>query len=173
MSGTVSLSETFLEALASLEAPDTKRAAAFLLKVIQDPARLGTNFELIRDAHDHRVRSARVTQDLRSIAWCDSARIVLLYVAHHDRAYAWARARCISCDPVTGEITVDEIVQTHGVGPSAEVPYGASHLSPGPAALEELTGKAVPAEPLVHCEASDRGMLCRILDEAGIDHGLG
>ena len=120
----VALADSFIDALAHLDAGDTKRAAAFVAKLVEDPARASFNFEIVHDAADRAVRSARVTRDLRAIAHLDNERVLLLFVGRHDIAYAWARTRCIECHPVTGELQIVEAPDDAGrrlAGGSGEV----------------------------------------------------
>jgi mRNA-degrading endonuclease RelE of RelBE toxin-antitoxin system len=104
----VALADSFIDALAHLDAGDTKRAAAFVSKLVEEPARASFNFEIVHDAHDRSIRSTRVTRDLRAIAHLDDERVLLLFVGRHDVAYDWARTRCLECHPVTGELQIVE-----------------------------------------------------------------
>lgn len=71
----VALADSFIEALAGLDAGDAKRAASFVAKLVEDPARAGFDFEIVHDARDRAVRSARVTRDLRAIAHVEDGRV--------------------------------------------------------------------------------------------------
>ena len=102
----IEIADSFIEAAASLDAGDTKRAAAFIDKLIHEPDALGIHAEIVRDARDRSIRSMRITKDIRAIAHINGDRILLLYVAQHDTAYRWARNHCVECHPVTGELTV-------------------------------------------------------------------
>jgi mRNA-degrading endonuclease RelE of RelBE toxin-antitoxin system len=102
----LSLSPGFLESLARLDASDAKRVAAFLDKLVAGPERASIKSEVVHDAHDRSVRSLRVSKDMRAIVHIDGENTLLLWVARHDEAYAWARDRCISCHPITGEVQV-------------------------------------------------------------------
>jgi len=104
----IALADSFVDALAHLEAGDTKRAATFVDKLIEEPTRAGFNFEMVHEARDRSIRSARVTKDLRAIAHVDDERVLLLFVGRHDAAYEWARTKCLECHPVTGELQVVE-----------------------------------------------------------------
>ena len=48
--------------------------------------------------------SARVSLEMRAIAYRSAGTLTLLWVDHHDAAYAWARSRCVECHPVTGHV---------------------------------------------------------------------
>ena len=104
----LALADSFIDALAHLDASDAKRAAAFVDKLLDEPARAGFNFEMIHDARDRAIRSARVSRDLRAIVHVGDDGVLLLFVGQHDVAYEWARNRCVECHPVTGELQVVE-----------------------------------------------------------------
>lgn len=102
----VALSETFVTALARLDAGDAKRTAAFLDKLLHHPEASGLQPEIVHDARSRAIRSLRVSADIRAIVHVDGDAWTLLYVARHDEAYAWVRDRCIECHPVTGELQI-------------------------------------------------------------------
>lgn len=102
MSG-ILIADSFLEAVAALDPGDRKRVVAFLEKLLQAPDAAGMRPEIVHDAADRAIRSFKVTHDLRAIAHVDGDALLLLFAARHDRAYAWARDRCIECHPLTGE----------------------------------------------------------------------
>lgn len=94
---TVELTDTFFDSLAALDRADARRAVAFLGKLLADPDAARLKSEIVHDAHDHAVRSYRVTQDMRAITETDADRLFVLFVGRHDRAYAWARGHCFDC----------------------------------------------------------------------------
>lgn len=108
---TVLVAGNFLEAKARLDAADEKRVDLFLDKLVRAPNAAGLRPEIVHDAADRAVRSFKVTHDLRAIGQVEGASVLLLHVARHDRAYAWARDHCVKCHPTTGErllVTVSE-----------------------------------------------------------------
>ena len=102
----IALANSFLNALADLDAIGTKRTAAFLDKLVREPDWSSMHPERVRESRDRAIHSLRVTSDLRVIAHVEGDRMLLLYVDHHDDAYRWARDRCVECHPVTGELQV-------------------------------------------------------------------
>jgi len=80
-----------------LDTADARRAAAFAEKLLAAPEMAALHPKIVHDAHDRAVRSFRVTQDMRAIVHLDCGRLLLLFVARHDAAYAWARGHCIEC----------------------------------------------------------------------------
>lgn len=95
----ISMAPMFVDALARLDAGSVKRAAGFLDKLVSEPERTGFNLEALHDARDEKVRSVRVSHDLRAILREDGDDVLLLYVGHHDDAYAWARRHRVEAGP--------------------------------------------------------------------------
>lgn len=100
---TVELTDTFFDSLRALDRADGRRAVAFLGKLLADPEAARLQSEIVHDAHDHAVRSYRVTQDMRAITETDGDRLFIMFVGRHDRAYAWARGHCFDCLTRSGE----------------------------------------------------------------------
>jgi hypothetical protein len=101
---TVAVADSFGDAVARLDAEDGRRARRFLDKVADDPERAGLNCEIVRKQPDRNMCSMRVSLDIRAIAYRYGGTLTLLWVDHHDSAYAWARARCVECHPVSGRV---------------------------------------------------------------------
>jgi hypothetical protein len=104
----IAISHSFLEAVLDLSPADTRRAAAFLDKLLHSTASAGLRPERVHDATDPSIRSYKVTRDLRAIGRTDGDLITVLYVAQHDEAYRWARDRCSDCPPTVRDIDVVE-----------------------------------------------------------------
>ena len=102
----ISISDSFLDATRALEPVDARRASAFAEKLVVTPEASSLHPEIVHDAHNRTVRSFRVTQDMRAIAHLEGGRLLLLYVARHDAAYAWARGHCIECVMTDMEVRV-------------------------------------------------------------------
>ena len=100
----VAVADSFDDAVARLDATDAQRARRFMDKVCDEPERVGLNFEIVRKQPDRSMLSARVSHEMRAIAYRCAGTLTLLWVDHHDAAYAWARARCVECHPVTGKV---------------------------------------------------------------------
>lgn len=94
---TIGLTDGFLDSLAELDGADAKRVALFLAKLLRAPERPALHPEIVHDAADRTIRSLRVTRDMRAILHVSGESWVLLFVARHDRAYAWARDHCVDC----------------------------------------------------------------------------
>jgi len=141
----IALAQSFVDALARLDSVDTKRTAAFLDKLIEEPDANGLHLETVHGANDRSVRSMRVTVDLRAIAQRLGGQLLLLFVGQHDDAYSWARAHCIGCES------------------------GADR--PAIAILADHSAAVQPAYA-AQCTVQNGRELCRALENAGIDHGL-
>jgi hypothetical protein len=145
----LALADSFMETVLRLDPRDMKHVAAFVQRLTGESGRSELHFELIHDARDRAIRSARVSKDLRAIAHVDGDRILLLYVGQHDAAYKWAKDRCVECHPVTGELQV------------VEAPDWATSrlaLPPAPATRELRPPPTAPSAP-VFGEYSDEYLL--------------
>lgn len=122
---TAELTDTFFESLRALDRADGRRVVAFLGKLLTDPDAARLQSEIVHDAHDHAVRSYRVTQDMRAITETDADRLFILFVGRHDRAYAWARGHCFDCLTRSGERHVVVTPQ----GQSMAAPQGTAAIA--------------------------------------------
>ncbi len=73
-----------------------------------DPAGPGLQFHRIDAAKDPNFWSVRVNRDIRIIVHKTAASLLLAYVDHHDKAYAWAERRRIEAHPRTGAVQIVE-----------------------------------------------------------------
>lgn len=105
----VETTRSYEGSLGKLGPDDARHVAAFVRKLEATPSLPGVHLEPVREAHDKRVRSARVSRDLRAIAFVEEDRVVLIWVGQHDMAYTWAASKCISCSVETGEVTVEDV----------------------------------------------------------------
>ncbi len=110
---TVAISSDFFNAYSKLPQKVQNRITNFLSKFHQDPTMPGINYEKIRDAGNPGFRSVRIDDTYRGIVLKpeEDNVYVLLWVDHHDRAYAWARRKKCSVHPDTGSLQVYEAVQ--------------------------------------------------------------
>lgn len=105
---TISISQDFLEAFSNLPRAQQKKVRAFIEKFREDPTSPGINYETISGARDPNLRSVRIDQTYRGIVLKpDSGDVyVLLWVDHHDDAYAWAASKRVAIHPDTGVLQV-------------------------------------------------------------------
>ena len=143
----IAIADSFLDSLAELDPSDAKRVALFLDKLVHAPETSSLRPEIVHDAADRSVRSFKVTHDLRAITRVASEGLTLLFVARHDRAYAWARNRCIDCHGDAGELVLRPVDEVE-------------------------SGMAQSARALRVAVCSTTGDLCRLLSARGINHGL-
>jgi hypothetical protein len=120
----ISIADSFLDSARGLDSADARRASAFVEKLVVARESAGLHPEIVHGAAAHAVRSFRVTQDMRAIAHMDCGRLLLLFVAHHDAAYAWARNHCIECiirgEEVRVRLTMVAEDDSRGIEPVSE-----------------------------------------------------
>jgi hypothetical protein len=103
------LSDTFTSALARLPAQEAKLVKTSVVDLQIDPTGKGQSFHRIERAKDPNFWSVRVSRDLRLIVHKTDASLLIAYVDHHDKAYAWAERRRIEAHPKTGAIQIVEV----------------------------------------------------------------
>jgi len=108
----VNVARTFFASVGKLSTTDRGRVMDFVAKFMNDPSSPGLNFESIHSAADNYVKSARITQDLRTILFQKNGQSTLLYAAHHEDAYRWAEGRRVEHHPITGALQIVESAET-------------------------------------------------------------
>jgi hypothetical protein len=103
------LSDSFTSALARMPAPEAKAVKTTVVDLQIDPAGKGLSFHRIDRSRDPNFWSVRVGRDLRLIVHRTEDSLLVAYVDHHDRAYAWAERRRIETHPSTGAIQIVEV----------------------------------------------------------------
>src|SRR3989475_8195405 len=91
------IADTFTDSLARLTGDEQKAV---------NP---GMSFHKLSKAKDKRFWSVRVSQDIRLIVHRTDDSLLLCYVDHHDKAYAWAERRRLETHPATGAAQLVEI----------------------------------------------------------------
>jgi mRNA-degrading endonuclease RelE of RelBE toxin-antitoxin system len=104
----LALARTFLESFAKLPKKQQKKVREMTERFQDDPTRRGQNFEHIKQARDHKVRSVRIDQTYRMILVQPDRGDTLLcvWVDHHDEAYAWVKNRVFEVNPKSGVLQV-------------------------------------------------------------------
>lgn len=92
------IEEGFMEASRRLTADEQQLIKATILELALNPKGQGTNLHRLDKARDKNLWSCRVTRDLRIILHQQNGRMTLLYVDHHDKAYAWGENRVFKFD---------------------------------------------------------------------------
>jgi hypothetical protein len=159
------IADTFTDSLARLTGEEQKavKTTAFDLQI--HPAAPGMSFHKLDKAKDKNFWSVRVSADIRLIVHKTANSLLLCYVAHHDKAYAWAERRKLQTHPKTGAAQLVEIRET---AQRIVVPtYVEAGPAPPPArtplfdALSdgELLGYGVPAEWLADVRSATEDTL--------------
>ena len=100
------LADSFLDSLIQIPKSKQKKVATFIEKFRQDPRQSGINYEKIIAANDPNFRSVRIDRDYRGIVLKPETGsvFIMLVVARHDDAYAWASRHSCRVHPNTGTI---------------------------------------------------------------------
>jgi mRNA-degrading endonuclease RelE of RelBE toxin-antitoxin system len=148
------IADTFTDSLARLTGEEQKavKTTAFDLQI--SPSNPGHSYHKLDRARDKNFWSVRVSSDLRLIVHRTPGSLLLCYVDHHDKAYAWAERRKLETHPRTGAAQLVEIRETvkEVVGPvyvPAERPAPARQPRPPlfhNRSDDELLGYGVPVE---------------------------
>lgn len=103
------IADTFTDSLTRLTRDEQKavKTAAFDLQL--NPANPGLSFHRIDKSKDKNFWSIRVGSDIRMILHKTTSSVLLCYVDHHDKAYAWAERRKLETHPKTGAAQLVEI----------------------------------------------------------------
>lgn len=166
------IADTFTDSLGRLTGDEQKavKTTAFDLQV--NRANPGDSFHKLDHARDKGFWSARVTSDIRIIVHKTAGSLLLCYVDHHDKAYAWAARRKLETHPKTGAAQLVEIrerVEEIVVPKYVEVVLPAPPKPPKPALFaklsdDELLGYGVPAEWLADVRACNEDSLLAVAD---------
>lgn len=104
----VAISNDFLKSFSDIPKRQQAKVREFFEKFRVNPTSPSINYEKIQMAKDENVRSVRIDQDYRGIILKPASGNVymLLWVDHHDKAYAWAKNRIFPINTATGGIQV-------------------------------------------------------------------
>lgn len=107
----VAISSDFLKSFSLLPQSQQKKVREFVEKFRENPLSSGINYEKIQQAKDPNVRSIRIDQTYRGIVLKPESGNVylLLWVDHHDAAYAWASNKVFGIHPETGGLQVLDV----------------------------------------------------------------
>lgn len=106
------IADTFTDSLARLTADEQKAAKTTAFDLQLNPASPGLSFHKLTKAKDKDFWSVRVNDGMRIIVHRTDRALLLCYVDHHDKAYAWAERRKIERHPATGAAQLVEIRET-------------------------------------------------------------
>ena len=107
----VAISSDFLTAFAALPRQIQGKVSDFINKFRNNPRSPGINYEKINGAVDKKICSVRIDDVYRGIVVQqeETGVYLLLWVDHHDRAYAWAQRKKCVVNPHTGNVQVFDI----------------------------------------------------------------
>lgn len=108
---TVAISADFLTAYAALPRQKQRKVTEFFNKFRNDPMHPGINFEKINEGIDKNICSVRIDDTYRGIVVREpkSNVYILLWVDHHDEAYAWAKRKKCSINKLTGSVQIFDV----------------------------------------------------------------
>jgi superfamily I DNA/RNA helicase len=112
----VAISSDFLTAFAALPRKTQTKVTDFINKFRSNPKAPGINYEKIQGALDNKICSVRIDETYRGIVarQAETGVYILLWVDHHDEAYAWAARKRCDVNKETGNVQVYD-VQTETV----------------------------------------------------------
>lgn len=103
----LNLTPTFQKSLAKLNKQEQNVVSHAVMSFWMNPSAPGLRFHSL-NFREPRFHSISPNMDLRVIVLRDGARHVMMYVDHHDRAYAWAERRKVEKHPSTGSAQIVE-----------------------------------------------------------------
>lgn len=108
----VAISADFLTAFAALPRHIQGKVTEFMNKFRNNPLAPGINYEKINAGQDKKICSVRIDDTYRGIVvrQPESGVYLLLWVDHHDEAYAWAKNKRCTVNPKTGAIQIFDLV---------------------------------------------------------------
>ncbi|WP_122490506.1 3'-5' exonuclease [Pseudomonas viridiflava] len=106
------IADTFSDSLARLTGEEQKAVKTTAFDLQLTPPNPGMSFHKLDKAKDKSFWSVRVSSDIRIIVHRSDSSLLLCYVDHHDKAYAWAERRKLETHPKTGAAQLVEIRET-------------------------------------------------------------
>ncbi|MCU1382597.1 MAG: helicase [Acidobacteria bacterium] len=154
------IADTFTDSLARLSGEEQKAVKTTAFDLQMNPSSPGLSFHKLDKAKDKRFWSVRVSSDIRLIVHRTVGSLLLCYVDHHDRAYAWAERRKLETHPTTGAAQMIELRESvREIVVPTYVQAGESPKPPNRPLLEipedQLLGYGVPSEWLTDVRQAD------------------
>src|SRR4026209_1577954 len=106
------IADTFTDSLARLGGDEQKAVKTTAFDLQMNLSVPGLSFHKLDRAKDKSCWSVRVSRDIRMIVHRTAQSLLLCYVDHHDRAYAWAERRKLEAHPATGAAQMIELRQS-------------------------------------------------------------
>ena len=98
----IAIGSDLLDSLMELPKNVQKKVNSFMQMFRENPKSGGINYEKFNSV-DPNLRSVRIDQNYRGIVLAPASGnvYVLLWVAHHDDAYAWGKTRRVEVNPAS------------------------------------------------------------------------
>ena len=108
---TVAFSADFLSSFSKLPRNIQSKATEFFNKFRNDPTSPGIHYEKISNGVDKKMYSVRIDDTYRGIVVREpeTGVYLLLWVDHHDEAYAWAARKRCEVNPNTGSVQIFDV----------------------------------------------------------------
>jgi hypothetical protein len=106
------IADTFTDSLGRLTGDEQKAVKTTAFDLQMDSTNPGLSFHKLEKARDRNFWSVRASRDIRLIVHKTQNSLLLCYVDHHDKAYAWAERRRLETHPKTGAAQMVEIRET-------------------------------------------------------------
>ena len=118
----VAISADFLNAFAALPRQIQGKVTEFINKFRNDPTSPGINYEKLNACKDKKICSVRIDNTYRGIVvrQPETGVYLLLWVDHHDEAYAWAKNKKCEINPKTGAIQIYDMIVAPQVVPAEQ-----------------------------------------------------
>ncbi len=81
-------------------------------RYMSDPSSNGLNLETVQGGKDSSIKSVRVDQGYRAIAFQFARDLMFVHVNEHDKAYRWAEGRRVKLDPDTNRVRIIQEIET-------------------------------------------------------------
>ena len=163
------LAYTFNTALGKLAADEQRAVKVTVFDFQQNPDNPGHSFHRIERAKDKDFWSIRVNRDIRLIVHKRGSNLLVCYVDHHDKAYAWAQNRRLENHPKTGVAQIVQIRETvrdieipNYVAVEAETPEAPTHFPFKKYSDDDLLQWGVPGDWLDDVRTADENQLLSI-----------
>ena len=104
----IAFSTDFLKAYSELPKGIQGKVSNFFIKFNADPTASGFNLEKLKTNDEDKLYSVRIDDTYRGIVVSvpESESFIMLWVAHHDKAYEWAESKKVKINPNTGVLQV-------------------------------------------------------------------
>ena len=162
------IADTFTASLGKMTSQEQKIIKTTAFDLQMNPANPGLKFHRLGKTKDQNFWSVRANDDIRIIIHKTDANMLLCYVDHHSKAYAWAEKRKLETHPKTGAA---QIVEVRERVEEIVVPvYVEEKKAPYKRVLfaklsdDELLGYGVPEEWLDDVRKTDEESLLELAD---------